>query len=298
MGDKSSSAKIGPSKKLKFAPKIPARKIPNPIEPKSERREEDALNQELLKLFKEGVARSAPKVEKKSAPVQVAFGQGATTAFARSSGFGRGPSGSGAIHRPIPGDGDDGSASKMQKEYVEPWDYYSYYPITLPLRRPYSGNPELLDEEEFGEASADFNETQINPASKLGLTERKTGQMFLFQLPSLPLAKRSASTKGNEKADGSTTPPRRKGASEKGCSLEDLPAGFMGKMLVYKSGAVRMKLGDTLFDVTPGMDFSFTQDVVAIDTEGKHCCMLGEIHKRAILTPEIDSLVDAIAKLD
>lgn len=29
---------------------------------------------------------------------------------------------------------------------------------------------ELLDEEEFGEASADFNETQINPASKLGLT--------------------------------------------------------------------------------------------------------------------------------
>lgn len=74
--------------------------------------------------------------------------------------------------------------------------------------------------------------------------------MFLFQLPSLPLAKRSASTKGNEKADGSTTPPRRKGDSEKGCSLEDLPAGFMGKMLVYKSGAVRMKLGDTLFDVS------------------------------------------------
>lgn len=29
---------------------------------------------------------------------------------------------------------------------------------------------ELLDEEEFGEASADFNEAQINPAAELGLT--------------------------------------------------------------------------------------------------------------------------------
>lgn len=74
--------------------------------------------------------------------------------------------------------------------------------------------------------------------------------MFLFQLPPLPLAKRSATTKGNEIVDDPTTPPRRKDTSEKGCSLKDLPAGFLGKMLVYKSGAVKMKIGDALFDVS------------------------------------------------
>lgn len=38
--------------------------------------------------------------------------------------------------------------------------------------------------------------------------------------------------------------------TEKPCSLGDLPAGFMGKMLVYRSGAIKMKLGDTLYDVS------------------------------------------------
>lgn len=30
-----------------------------------------------------------------------------------------------------------------------------------------------------------------------------------------------------------------------------MPGGYMGKMLVYKSGAVKLKLGETLFDVSP-----------------------------------------------
>lgn len=32
--------------------------------------------------------------------------------------------------------------------------------------------------------------------------------------------------------------------------LEDLPAGYMGKMLVYKSGAIKLKLGDILYDAS------------------------------------------------
>lgn len=32
--------------------------------------------------------------------------------------------------------------------------------------------------------------------------------------------------------------------------LENLPAGYMGKMLVYKSGAIKLKLGDILYDVS------------------------------------------------
>lgn len=69
--------------------------------------------------------------------------------------------------------------------------------------------------------------------------------MLFVQLPAnLPLTKRSASAKGKDGLSG-------RGFSEKGCSLEELSGGgFMGKMLVYKSGAIKLKLGDTLYDVS------------------------------------------------
>jgi DNA-directed RNA polymerase III subunit RPC4 len=43
------------------------------------------------------------------------------------------------------------------------------------------------------------------------------------------------------------------GVSNKGCGLEELPDGYMGKMLVYKSGAIKLKLGDALYDVSQTM---------------------------------------------
>lgn len=74
--------------------------------------------------------------------------------------------------------------------------------------------------------------------------------MFFFQLPAtLPMVKRSASSKGKEKV-GSSTSLGSIGASSKCSKLEELPGGYMGKMLVYKSGAIKLKLGDTLFDVS------------------------------------------------
>lgn len=75
--------------------------------------------------------------------------------------------------------------------------------------------------------------------------------MILFHLPpSLPLVKRAASMKGKEIIDASKPAPTMNNTSDTACSMKDLPAGFMGKMLVYKSGAVKMKLGDIIFDVS------------------------------------------------
>lgn len=75
-------------------------------------------------------------------------------------------------------------------------------------------------------------------------------RMLFVQLPTiLPLNKRSATAKGKEKV-GSSTSLESTGAPKKGCSLEELPGGYMGKMLVYKSGAIKLKLGNTLCDVS------------------------------------------------
>ncbi|XP_073066033.1 uncharacterized protein [Primulina eburnea] len=225
---------------------------------------------------------------------------------------------------------------KKKSEYMEPWDYeHSNYPVTLPLRRPYSGDPELLDEAEF-EKGAEYDENRLCSAKDLGLLNQgDASKMLLFQFPAnLPLDRVNSRTNRVERADslqvlsksdanqkeilGSTFPSVPLSAAAKGyqiassppsvssCakgkgiywsptnqgsgydsreknSLEELPKGYMGKMLVYKSGTVKLKLGDIQYDVSPGSECTFAQNVVAINTSDRHCCELGAVMKRAIV---------------
>lgn len=74
-------------------------------------------------------------------------------------------------------------------------------------------------------------------------------QVLLFQFPpSLPAMRRLASTKGKEIASHGRKLGRIQAG--KGSAMEDLPVGYMGKLLIYNSGSVKMKLGDTLLDVS------------------------------------------------
>lgn len=271
-------------RKVRFAPKGPPRRAQKTVLPKTENVEADvdaAKAEELMQRFNEASAKIKHKVEKKG-PTQVAFGYGGSSSSLKSYGH----------YTKVSGSMSDGgiSGERVQKEYTEPWDYYTNYPVTLPVRRPYSGNPELLDEEEFGEASQSltYDENSIKPAMDLGLMEENLEEkMFLVQLPTMPMLKQSIKTEGSEMANSSKT------SKAKACSLNELPAGLMGKLLVYKSGAVKLKLGETLFNVSPGMDCSFAQDVVAVNTEEKYCSNIGELTKRIIITPDVDSLLDS-----
>ncbi|RLN33307.1 uncharacterized protein C2845_PM03G09850 [Panicum miliaceum] len=112
-------------------------------------------------------------------------------------------------------------------------------------------------------------------------------RMFLFQLPkSLPLLRRSSDIVERK---GKTTGKEVK----EGSNLQQLPQGYLGKMLVYKSGKIKMKLGDVMFDVNPGAESRMPQHVVALNTREKHCCLLGEIENRhVIVTPDVDSLLN------
>ncbi|KAL5812633.1 hypothetical protein ACOSQ3_027583 [Xanthoceras sorbifolium] len=318
-GQPSFSSSSG-KRKIRFLPKIPppSRK-PQPTVPSPElKNEEDAAAQaqKLMRQFNVANARRGPKVEKKSS-VQVAFGPGAPSSPSirvfgvRKDGNSAKGSESGLKHSTsddrivisslstAKGDGSEASSSdalalKVKKEYREPWNYaHTYYPTTLPWRPPYSGDPEPLDEAEFGEAARnlEYDENASNAASDLGLLdESEDKRMLLFQLPAkLPLDKRPASRKGKEKAESSTS-LGRVGAAPMQASLDGLSGGYMGKLLVYKSGAVKLRLGDTLYDVSPGSDGSFAQDISAINTKEKNCCVLGQVGTRAVVVPDIDSL--------
>ncbi|XP_024017225.1 uncharacterized protein LOC21409984 isoform X2 [Morus notabilis] len=282
-------------RKRRFMPKAPPSRVPK-AEVKAEVVEETDADQArvLLRRFNEGSTRAKPKVEKKVAAAQVAFGYGGASNTIRSYGVPKGG------YRNSQ-DGAFPSGTRQEKEYKEPWDYYSYYPSTLPFRRPHSGNPEFLDEEEFGAdtETINYDETSAKAATELGLVEENPEtSMILLQLPPImPLMKRSANTAAGQEATKSSPAPVVAQATHKACALHELPAGFMGKMLVYRSGAIKLKIGDTLYDVSSGMDCVFSQDVVAINTVEKHCCAVGELKKRAAITPDVDFILQSMADL-
>ena len=80
--------------------------------------------------------------------------------------------------------------------------------------------------------------------------ENQEASMLFLQLPpTMPMIKRSATSDDR----GVTDSVRRPGGArtvKKTCALDELPAGFMGKMLVYRSGAIKLKLGESLYDVS------------------------------------------------
>ncbi|KAK4396859.1 hypothetical protein Sango_1522500 [Sesamum angolense] len=270
---------------------------------------------------KEASLKGKPKVERKAGPTQVAFGYGGSSNSLRSYGVKKN------INR-IPGSSSDGKCIviivllfyyqkirtalllisidlqvvliKELRKNIRNHGIITLLSHNTPLRRPYSGNPELLDEEEFAEdpQSSTYDEPAANSALELGLLDENMEEtIFFLQLPSiLPTIKQSTNAEVPE-ADKNANPGKGAEASQKPCKLEDLPAGLMGKMLVYRSGAIKLKLGDTLYDVSAGLNCVFGQDVVAINPEDKHCCNMGEINKRAIITPDTDSMLDAIADL-
>ncbi|KHG12357.1 DNA-directed RNA polymerase III subunit RPC4 [Gossypium arboreum] len=277
-------------RKMRFAPKAPPRKAPK-LEVKTEVVEDiDAVQaRDLLQRLNQTSARTKPKVEKKVSSSQVAFGFGGgasikTFGTSKGANHSSGETFGGGVH---------GSGLRVEKEYKEPWDYYSYYPLTLPMRRPYSGSPEFLDEEEFAAQNVAYDENSIEPAVGLGLMEENLEPMMLFlQLPpTLPIIKA-----GHEGASSSGS-SRTVRSAKKTCGLTELPAGLMGKMLVYKSGAVKLKLGDTIYDVNPGLSCVFAQDVVAVDTAKKQCCVVGEVNKHVVVTPDLDSVLNSLSEL-
>ncbi|KAJ9539756.1 hypothetical protein OSB04_026262 [Centaurea solstitialis] len=317
-------------KKPKFTPKAPPRRKTARLLPKSDSSDDDAETaREFARKF--NLRRSGtrgPKVEKKpsgDATMSLRDGPSSTQLRTRSQIKERNNKNTPDLRESTQksiicssstatkdgGDLDENPSSsskdvseskcKTEKVYKEPWDYGKNYPISLPWRRPGSGNPELLNALEFGQEK-EYDENNINSALELGLlvgylenSEEK--KMILFQFPpKLPLNKQAhrvpVSLKGKEKVESSI--PLKEDAFNKYCDFKELPDGFMGKMLVYKSGAIKFKLGDTIFDVSSGTARECAQDVAIMNTKSKDCCVVGMVEKQALVTPELTSVLTNI----
>ncbi|KAJ7043410.1 RNA polymerase III RPC4-domain-containing protein [Mycena alexandri] len=71
--------------------------------------------------------------------------------------------------------------------------------------------------------------------------------------------------------------------------------GIIGTLEVYRSGAVKMRLQNgMLLDVTAATQPSFLQHAVCLDLPQKRLTILGEVNKRFVVSPDIDTLLTAM----
>lgn len=310
-------ALLAPRKKaMRFTPKIPPRKLVKrevaKIEPTESK--DEVIDKELLSKLHNtnqpqgGSGRWLYKNGKRVSSAHVTFGD-EDASKART--FGNPKSGVTGRELKVQEDSDviaAHAAAAEDDDYYEDYDdrideqdYSSYYRISLPLTKPDVENPESLAIQEFGETSTSLGEPRMNAAVELGLTEEKEEpELIFFQLPAnLPLLKPpSAAEDDGQPAHRKKGNALKKEQKKEGCRLEEIPGGLMGKLRVYQSGKVKLKLGDSEFDVSPGAKTLFAQEAAAINTKDKHCCILGEITKRAVVTPDVDALLDSIDNLN
>jgi DNA-directed RNA polymerase III subunit RPC4 len=76
--------------------------------------------------------------------------------------------------------------------------------------------------------------------------------------------------------------------------LQDMPEGQIGKLIIYKSGKMKMKFGNILLDVNQGMQSSFLENVMVVDHESeetKKAIELGHIVQKFVCAPNMDALL-------
>lgn len=141
-------------------------------------------------------------------------------------------------------------------------------------------------------------------------------QLVFFQLPSaLPIGfpgEKEATTQQQQQQQ----PPQPQAQSStdnkpsiicKDSSLAPVPEGVVGKLLVYKSGKLKLRVGEVLYDVSPGTKTGFAQEIAVIDTKPSssissssnddmetnrgNMYILGDVVKTAICTPDWDYLL-------
>ncbi|KAJ2961684.1 hypothetical protein NQZ79_g2969 [Umbelopsis isabellina] len=94
----------------------------------------------------------------------------------------------------------------------------------------------------------------------------------------------------NEERDRETVKSRSE--NRPGIDLAHLPDGQIGTLQVYKSGKVKLKIGDILMDLDTGMLAGFLQDLVIVETGNKpHVCQLGAIKSKFVATPDLSDLL-------
>ncbi|KAH8296097.1 hypothetical protein KR054_001711 [Drosophila jambulina] len=124
-------------------------------------------------------------------------------------------------------------------------------------------------------------------------------QIFLMQLPDVLPCVSDEPEDAEPSNNDSTMPPSvsetesaspAAGKSTKGSVLRLLEEGQIGKILRYRSGRVKLQLGDTLFDLDMGLDPGYLQELMSVtanrEQRSGNMINLGPIQAKLKATPD------------
>ncbi|KAH9846037.1 RNA polymerase III RPC4-domain-containing protein [Lenzites betulinus] len=176
---------------------------------------------------------------------------------------------------------------------------------------------ESEEEEELEDIIDDFAQAQNENEEESDIRQER---LYFFQFPNpFPVFRQPQATKteskGKEKTDDGgdeagkkvtfaddTKPPAAGAApTEPSNKADEQPKldGVVGQLEIYESGAVKLRLGNgILLDVTAATQPSFLQHAVYVDTEHKRLCVLGEVNRRFVVTPDLDALLAGLEVAD
>jgi len=82
--------------------------------------------------------------------------------------------------------------------------------------------------------------------------------------------------------------------------LESLNDGVLGQLLIYKSGAVKLRCSgsDVLFDVLPGAPLAHCEQLAAVNPAQGRVAFLGTARARFAISPDVDALLTSTTSHD
>ncbi|KAF9106684.1 hypothetical protein BGX27_009062 [Mortierella sp. AM989] len=110
-------------------------------------------------------------------------------------------------------------------------------------------------------------------------------------ISSAPVGQRA---KSKASAMATNKPVEKEEATESHLQQE----GKIGRLLIYKSGKVKMQIGDIVMDVSAGSECSFLQDVVVVDSNNKQAFVMGSVQKRMVCVPNLTQLLSGLEASD
>jgi hypothetical protein len=74
-------------------------------------------------------------------------------------------------------------------------------------------------------------------------------------------------------------------------AMRHLPGGQLGSLVIYKSGKIKMRIGDILLDVNEGVQCLFHQELMSVQANTSEAFRLGQVNHRFVCTNDVEDLV-------
>jgi len=181
---------------------------------------------------------------------------------------------------------EDGFLEENEKQL-----FFIQLPSQLPLKLP--DKPIVRQRKPSDENTSSGITSTSTSSSVTAESTSQTTPVAGTSTPKPELKKKPEQTVGNTE-----TPADNINAVDFVSNLPMVPGGYLGEMLIYKSGKMKLKLGDVLLDVQPGVQSECTQHAVAISEQTQKCSILGPVVKRIVCIPDVEYFLDTTDKKD